>query len=67
LKHFYANFNDINDMWNRFNKELGRLETADFIENKRPGNESVLTTLIKLQTRSIISIKLKKQIFHDYT
>jgi len=44
LKHFYANFNDINDLWNRFNKELGRLETADFIENKRPGNESVLTT-----------------------
>jgi len=44
LKHFYANFNDINDLWNQFNKELDRLETADFAENKRPGNESILTT-----------------------
>jgi len=44
LKHFYANFNDINDLWNQFNKELDRLETADFAENKRPGNESIPTT-----------------------
>jgi hypothetical protein len=43
LKHFYANFNDINDLWNQFNKELDRLETSDFTENKRPGNESVQT------------------------
>jgi len=44
LKHFYANFNDINDLWNQFNKELDRLETSDFTENKRPGNESSLNT-----------------------
>jgi hypothetical protein len=43
LKHFYANFNDVNDLWNQFNKELDRLETADFTENKKP-DESTLTT-----------------------
>jgi hypothetical protein len=43
LKHFYANFKDMNDLWNQFNKELDRLETADFTENKRP-NENMLTT-----------------------
>ena len=44
LKHFYANFNDINDLWNQFNKELDRLETADFTENKRPGSGSASNT-----------------------
>lgn len=36
LKHFYANFNDSNDLWNQFNKELERLEADGFTENKRP-------------------------------
>jgi len=36
LKHFYANFNDINDLWNQFNKELDRLEADGFTENKLP-------------------------------
>lgn len=36
LKHFYANFNDFNDLWNQFNKELDRLELDGFTENKRP-------------------------------
>jgi hypothetical protein len=36
LKHFYANFNDINDLWNQFNKELDRLEADGFTENKQP-------------------------------
>src|SRR6476646_3476220 len=44
LKHFYANFSDINDLWNQFNKELDRLETTDFTENKRPENESTTKT-----------------------
>jgi hypothetical protein len=42
LKHFYANFNDINDLWNQFNKELDRLEATGFTENQRPENESTL-------------------------
>ncbi len=40
LKHFYANFSDINDLWNQFNKELDRLEATDFTENKRSKNET---------------------------
>ncbi len=35
LKHFYSNFNDFNDLWNQFNKELERLEADGFTENKR--------------------------------
>ena len=35
LKHFYSNFNDFNDLWNQFNKELERLEAYGFTENKR--------------------------------
>ena len=34
LKHFYCPFKDANDLWNQFNKELERLETADFKEFK---------------------------------
>ena len=36
LGHFYAVFNDSNDLWNQFNKELERLEADGFTENKRP-------------------------------
>ena len=35
LKHFYANFDNIDDLWNQFNKELDRLEAVGFSENKR--------------------------------
>jgi hypothetical protein len=45
LKHFYANFNDINDLWNQFNKELDRLEADGFTENKRPENQSGTTNI----------------------
>lgn len=34
LKHFYCPFKDADDLWNQFNKELERLETAEFAENK---------------------------------
>jgi hypothetical protein len=47
LKHFYANFKDINDLWNQFNKELDRLEAAGFSENKRPENESTPKTFLQ--------------------
>jgi hypothetical protein len=43
LKHFYANFNDFNDLWNQFNKELDRLETDGFTENKKPEQKSGIT------------------------
>jgi len=43
LKHFYANFNDFNDLWNQFNKELDRLETEGFTEFKRPEMKSEST------------------------
>jgi len=36
LKHFYANFDDINDLWYQFNKELDRLEADGFTENVLP-------------------------------
>ena len=35
LKHFYSPFTDSNDLWNQFNKELERLETDGFTENKQ--------------------------------
>ncbi len=45
LKHFYSNFTDINDLWNKFNKELDRLEADGFTENKRPENIAGTTTI----------------------
>ncbi len=45
LKHFYSNFNDFNDLWNQFNKELDRLEADGFTENKRPDDEKGDTTI----------------------
>lgn len=35
LKHFYSSFRDQNDLWLQFNKELDRLEVAEFAEFKR--------------------------------
>lgn len=35
LNHFYSPFNDENDLWVQFNKELDRLETDGFTEFKR--------------------------------
>lgn len=35
LNHFYSSFNDENDLWVQFNKELDRLETNGFTEFKR--------------------------------
>jgi hypothetical protein len=45
LKHFYSNFNDSNDLWNQFNKELERLEADGFTENKRPEKNANDTNL----------------------
>lgn len=35
LKHFYSSFEDNNDLWNQFNKELDRFELDNFQEFKR--------------------------------
>lgn len=35
LKHFYAVFNNEDDLWNQFNKELERLEEVGFVEFRR--------------------------------
>jgi hypothetical protein len=35
LGHFYSSFQDSNDLWNQFNKELDRLEKDNFDENKK--------------------------------
>jgi hypothetical protein len=45
LKHFYVNFNDFNDLWNQFNKELERLEADGFTENKRPDQDTGTKTI----------------------
>ena len=45
LKHFYATFDDSNDLWNQFNKELERLEADGFTENKRPDKNGGTTTI----------------------
>lgn len=34
LGHFYATYIDSNDLWNQFNKELERLELAEFKKNE---------------------------------
>ena len=45
LKHFYSNFNDFNDLWNQFNKELERLQADGFTENKKPENQPGTTSI----------------------
>jgi hypothetical protein len=63
LKHFYANFNDINDLWNQFNKELDRLETSDFTENIRPVNESSPNTYNQIADKIYNIDKIEKADF----
>jgi len=45
LGHFYEYYQDIADLWNRFNKELDRLAQEDFLKNDwrktNPGNSQV--------------------------
>lgn len=39
LGHFYGSYEDFNDLWNQFNKELDRLEVNEFKEKKRLEDE----------------------------
>ncbi len=41
LHHFYCAFKDANDLWNQFNKELERLEVAEFKEFKHQDGGNV--------------------------
>lgn len=50
--YFYPSFNDFNDLWNRFNKELDRLEDNEF---KKMPNESKNTTKEQTQNNSTIT------------
>jgi len=45
LKHFYCPYDDFNDLWNQFNKELERLAKGDFLKNDfvLPNNASTRT------------------------
>lgn len=43
LGHFYSPFEDSNDLWNQFNKELDRLKKVDFGENKKPEENNTST------------------------
>lgn len=54
LKHFYANFDNIDDLWNQFNKELDRLELDGFTENKRPAIKNT-QTIINQKAKNIVN------------
>lgn len=43
LKHFYSPFQDANDLWNQFNKELDRLEMDGFTEFRHVGAGNTAT------------------------
>ena len=36
LKHFYTRFDNTDQLWNQFNKELERLGAEGFVENRHP-------------------------------
>ena len=44
LNHFFSPFNDSNDLWNQFNKELERLETS--FSKVQPFNEYLTSELV---------------------
>ena len=56
MNHFNSNFNDINDLWNQFNKELDRLESDGFTENKRP-EKNKGETIITQNANEIFNIR----------
>ena len=56
LKHFYANFENFDSLWNQFNKELDRLELDGFTENKKP-KDAINQTTITQNAEKIVNIK----------
>jgi hypothetical protein len=42
LGHFYCTYNDFNDLWKQFNKELDRLLKVDFSENDIEKSEAYI-------------------------
>ena len=56
LKHFYANFDNSDSLWNQFNKELDRLELDGFTENKKP-KDVINQTTITQNADKIVNIE----------
>ena len=56
MGHFYSPFNDSNDLWNQFNKELDRLETS--FSKPQPFNEHITKELM-LAIRPYCPISIK--------
>ena len=48
LGHFYADYTDFNHLWSQFNKELDRLEKAEFEINDHPAVKRSDTRSIKM-------------------
>lgn len=51
LKHFYTSFNDSNDLWNQFSKELERLEVDEFQRNDYINENSVYNKNTQINTQ----------------
>ncbi|MEM8524029.1 MAG: hypothetical protein AAGG68_05280 [Bacteroidota bacterium] len=49
LGHFYSNYQDFNDLWNQFNKELDRLETDNFVETKAVAQKTGTNKIVNIQ------------------
>ena len=53
LGHFYSGYSDFNELWQQFNKELDRLELAEFKENKHSAEQITAIRNIKQGNKSI--------------
>ncbi|MEN0047814.1 MAG: hypothetical protein AAF806_12200 [Bacteroidota bacterium] len=49
LGHFYSSYNDFNDLWNQFNKELDRLEMDNFVETKATTQKTQVANNVNIQ------------------
>ncbi|MEM6700740.1 MAG: hypothetical protein AAF599_20210, partial [Bacteroidota bacterium] len=49
LGHFYSSYNDFNDLWNQFNKEIDRLEIDNFTETKATTQKVQVANNVNIQ------------------
>jgi hypothetical protein len=60
LNHFDSSFQDFNDLWVQFNKELDRLEVAGFEEFKKESmNQAGNTSTIGDQNKNTVVLQEK--------
>lgn len=52
LDHFYSSYTDFNDLWQQFNKELDRLELAEFKTNKHTAEQTTVIRNLKQGDKS---------------